>query len=747
MFSRVLIANRGEIAVRVMRTLRRLGVEGVAVYSDADADALHVRCADRAVRLGPAPATESYLNIERVIAAALASGAEAVHPGYGFLSERPAFARACAEAGLTFVGPSPEAMALLGDKVAAKDLAARAGVPAVPGLSAGAGAAPLTDEEIVAWAAGEPVGASAGEPVGTTSASEPVGASAGGRDGGGLAGGRLPLLLKAAAGGGGKGMRVVHSLAGLPEALGAARREAAAAFGDDRLLVESYVERSRHIEVQVLADQHGNVVHVGERECSLQRRHQKVIEEAPSLVVSAELRARMGEAACALAQAAGYTGAGTVELIAERDDPSSFYFLEVNARLQVEHPVTEAVTGLDLVELQLRVAAGEPLPFAQDDIALSGHAVEARVYAEDPARGFLPSTGRVVAYREPRGSRTAGASASEPPSVRVDAGIEEGSEVGSQYDPLLAKVIASGADRDQALARLDRALAELRVVGPTTNAPWLRALLRREEVRAGELDTTLIERLGDAVTVPEPADDLPALAVLALLGKPASDDPWDTLDGWRLGGVRAPARMRLDGPAGEVSAVAPAVGVRRVSDGLGIEGEGGVARTVEVYPDGPAVWLVDDGVPTRWAPTLERAGARAAGGSLDAPMPGTVIDVRVEPGAAVAEGDTLVILESMKMELAIQAPADGVVADVFAATGDRVVQAQPLVALQPSTTNADRAGGPRSVDADSGDRRGGPRSVDADNADRAGGAEDARAPADRPVCARPEATGPARSSV
>jgi acetyl-CoA/propionyl-CoA carboxylase biotin carboxyl carrier protein len=677
MFSRVLIANRGEIAVRVMRTLRRLGVEGVAVYSDADADAVHVRAADRAVRLGPAPAAESYLSIPRVIDAARATGCEAVHPGYGFLSERPAFARACAEAGLTFVGPSAEAMALLGDKVAAKGVAEAAGVPVVPGLSAGAGGAPLTDEEIVAWAAGEGIGASAGE-----------------HDGAGLPGGRLPLLLKAAAGGGGKGMRVVHSLDELPAAIGAARREAAAAFGDDRLLVERYLERSRHIEVQVIADQHGNVVHLGERECSLQRRHQKVIEEAPSPVVSAELRARMGEAACALARAAGYVGAGTVELIAERDDPSSFYFLEVNARLQVEHPVTEAVTGLDLVELQLRVAAGEPLPFGQDDVRLSGHAIEARVYAEDPANGFLPSTGRVVAWREPVGVGAVGAAVGALPAVRLDAGVEEGSEVTAHYDPLLAKVIASGADRAQALARLDRALAEMRVVGPTTNAAWLRALLARPEVRAGELDTTLIERLG--VAAPAPDESLAALAVVALFGEPASDDPWDALDGWRLGGpaARASARMRLDGPAGEIEAealpdgrggwllgAARSLRARRLPGGFGIEGEGGVARTVEVYPDGPAVWLVDDGAPTRWAPAVDRHGPRTAGGSLDAPMPGTVIDVRVEPGATVAEGDTLVLLESMKMELAIQAPADGVVLEVFVVAGDRVAQSAPLVAV------------------------------------------------------------------
>jgi acetyl-CoA/propionyl-CoA carboxylase biotin carboxyl carrier protein len=633
MFSRVLIANRGEIAVRVTSTLRRLGVESVAVFSDADADAPHVRSADRAVRLGPAPAAESYLDIEKVIAAAVASGSEAIHPGYGFLSERPAFARACAEAGVTFIGPSAEAMALLGDKVAAKEAASAAGVPVVQGLSAGAAGAP-TDDEIIEWVGGQ----------------------------------RLPLLLKAAAGGGGKGMRVVRSLEELPEAIGAARREAAAAFGDDRLLVEHYLERSRHIEVQLIADAHGTALHLGERECSLQRRHQKVIEEAPSPVVSAELRERMGSAACALARAAGYVGAGTVELIAEREDPSSFYFLEVNARLQVEHPVTELVTGLDLVELQLRVAAGEPLWLSQSDVSLSGHAVEARVYAEDPASGFLPSTGRVVAYRSPAGAR-------------VDSGIEEGSEVSAHYDPMLAKVVAHASDRAGALARLDRALAELRVVGLTTNTPWLRALLGRPEVQAGELDTELIERLGEAVAVPAQDAALAGLALVALLGSPSSDDPWDALDGWRLGGVRAPARMRLDGPDGEVSAMALSAGVRRVRGGLGIEGEGGVARVVEVFPDGAAVWLVDDGVPTRWSLAVDRAGARSAGGSLDAPMPGTVIDVRTEPGATAAEGDTLMVLESMKMELAIQAPADGVVADVFVATGDRVAQGQPLVAL------------------------------------------------------------------
>jgi acetyl-CoA/propionyl-CoA carboxylase biotin carboxyl carrier protein len=616
MFERVLVANRGEIAVRVMRTLRRLGVTSIAVYSDADAAAPHVLAADHAVRLGPAPAAESYLDADLVIEAARRSGADAIHPGYGFLSERTALPRACAQAGIVFVGPGAEAMALLGDKVSAKATAQAAGVPIVPGLHD----VGLTDDAIVAFASGQ----------------------------------ELPLLLKAAAGGGGKGMRVVRSLDELPEALGAARREARAAFGDDALLVERYLEHARHIEVQVIADAHGTVLHLGERECSLQRRHQKVVEEAPSPVVDAALRARMGEAAVALARSAGYVNAGTVELICERDDPSRFHFLEMNARLQVEHPVTEAVTGLDLVELQLRVAAGEPLGFKQEDVVLRGHAVEARVYAEDPAAGFLPSTGRVVAYRE-------------APGVRTDSGIATGSEVSAHYDPMLAKVIASGPDRATALARLDRALADTLVVGPTTNIAYLRALIGRPEVRSGALDTALIERLGDAIAPPPPAGDLPSLAVLALLGEPETDDPWDTRDGWRLSGATATARMRLHGPDGLVDATA--------SPGDAIE----VARRVEVIRDGDAVWLVDDGVATRWAPADEVAGEHVGGGSLEAPMPGVVLDVRTHAGAVVTEGDVLVVLESMKMELTVVAPADGTVGDVHVSVGEHVARGQALV--------------------------------------------------------------------
>jgi acetyl-CoA/propionyl-CoA carboxylase biotin carboxyl carrier protein len=683
LFSRVLIANRGEIALRVQRTLRRLGIEAIAVYSDADAAAPHVRAADRAVRIGPTPAAESYLDSRRVVEAALRTGAEAIHPGYGFLSESPELVRACEEAGLVFIGPGAEAMAALGDKVAAKQAAAAAGVPVLPGLSGER----LGDREIEEWAASA----------------------------------ELPLLLKAAAGGGGKGMRVVSELAELPEAIGAARREAEGAFGDDRLLVERYVAASRHIEVQVIADAHGNALHLGERECSLQRRHQKVVEEAPSPVVGPELRQRMGEAAVALARACGYINAGTVELIAERDDPGSWFFLEVNTRLQVEHPVTEAVTGLDLVELQLRVAAGEPLPLRQEDVRLDGHAIEARLYAEDPAHGFLPSAGRVVAYREPPGAN-AGAS-SGASGVRVDSGIDAGAEVGTDYDPMLAKLIAHAPDRASALARLDRGLAELLVLGPTTNAAYLRALLARPEVRAGMLDTGLIERLGDAVAPPAPGPELAAVALALLLGEPPSDDPWDARDGWRQGGT-AWIRATVGGPEGTKEvAIRPVQpgwspfgthgdrndchpgGEDRSGESWGWEAEGtsgtfslgtesrfeaqlevdGVSRPLRLHRDVGTVWIIDGAAePARFELVREEiaGGAESAAGSLEAPMPGVVIDVRAEPGAAVAEGDVLVVLESMKMELSVQSPRDGAVAEVLVAAGDQVARGQALVALE-----------------------------------------------------------------
>ncbi len=675
MFARVLVANRGEIALRVQRTLRRLGIESVAVYSDADAGAPHVRAADRAVRIGPTPAARSYLDPERIVDAALRTDAEAVHPGYGFLSESPELVRACEAAGLVFVGPAAEAMALLGDKVAAKRAAEAAGVPILPGLSGER----LSDEEIEAWAAEA----------------------------------ELPLLLKAAAGGGGKGMRVVGDLAELPGAIGAARREARGAFGDDRLLAERYLEASRHIEVQVIADAHGTVLHLGERECSLQRRHQKVVEEAPSPVVGRELRARMGEAAAALARSCGYVNAGTVELIAERDDPSSWFFLEVNTRLQVEHPVTEAVTGLDLVELQLRVAAGEPLGIAQEDLRLEGHAVEARVYAEDPAHGFLPSAGRVVAYREPAGAT--GDPGASP--MRVDSGIAEGVEVGTDYDPMLAKVIAHGADRAAALSRLDRGLAELAVLGPTTNVAYLQALLARPEVRSGALDTGLIERLGSEIAPPAQAPELPAVVLAALTATPSSDDPWDARDGWRQVGP-AWTRTTVAGPEGTAEVfirptgpASPAwqrlvalsatnlchgaweweadgrTGSFALDAGPGHEAQlevDGVSRPLRLVADGPALWILDGAAePARFEPVSEEGGSggEAAAGSLEAPMPGVVIDVRAAPGAAVAEGDVLVLLESMKMELSVQSPRDGAVAEVLVAVGDQVARGQSLVAL------------------------------------------------------------------
>ncbi len=626
MFERVLIANRGEVAVRVAHTLRRLGIESVAVYSDADAGAEHVRVADRAVHIGPTAPAESYLDAAKIIAAALDSGAEAIHPGYGFLSERAAFAAACAEAGVVFVGPGAEAIALLGDKVAAKDAATAAGVPVLPGLQA----EQLSDDEIVAWA---------GE-------------------------NELPIMLKAAAGGGGKGMRVVRELGALPEAIAAARREAKGAFGDDRLLVERFVERSRHIEVQVIADADGNAIHLGERECSLQRRHQKVVEEAPSPVVSPELRERMGAAAVALASSCGYVNAGTVELIAERDDPGRFFFLEMNTRLQVEHPVTEAVTGLDLVELQLRVAAGEPLPLTQAEVRLDGHAVEARVYAEEPSRGFLPATGRVVAYEEPGG-------------VRVDSGVAAGTEVGSDYDPMLAKVIAHGEDRQQALGRLGRALSELVLLGPGTNVAYIRALINRPEVRAGEMDTGLIERLGDEVAPPPHDPTWPEIALVELLGAPASDDPWDALDAWRptgLGQVRAELDANGESVAVEVDV--------STFDPIG----GQNSPRLRTIREGDAVWLLDGAAePVRYAIRDEdeiAAAAGAASGSAEAPMPGTVIAVRCEPGERVEEGQVLVVVESMKMEMAVQSAVDGVVGEVLVAAGERVARGQLLVAME-----------------------------------------------------------------
>jgi acetyl-CoA/propionyl-CoA carboxylase biotin carboxyl carrier protein len=629
-FSRVLIANRGEIARRVIRTLDRLGIASVAVYTPADRLAPFVREAEMSVEI------PSYLDIDAVVGACAQWDAEALHPGYGFLSENPALARACAEAGVTFIGPPPEAGELMGDKLRAKHAAAVAGLPVVPSFSQG-------EARVV------------GEDV-------------------------YPLLVKAAAGGGGRGMRVVQRAADLDGALESARREAKAGFGDDRVFIERFLPRARHLEVQVIADAHGNVIHLGERECSLQRRHQKVMEESPSPVVSAELRAALGEEAVALARAAGYVNAGTVEFIADFANPADHYFLEMNARLQVEHPVTEFVTGLDLVELQLRVAAGEPLPLRQDDVVLDGHAIEVRVTAEDAARDFLPAAGRVLAYARPQTT----------PDVRVDDAIEPGSVVDTSYDSLLAKVIAHGSDRAQALARLERALADFTVLGVTTTTRYLRGLLADDAVRAGDLDTGLIDRRG----VPaEPIGDEGIAVSAAMLiladraarsGGEGGRDPFDRVDGWRLGGARAASYWRMSVSGGEpVDVSVPAEYVAMVSplgDGrFAIDGRGEwlLAR------DGDVTWIGHGG--SAWAvrPAAGAAlGDAAADGDVRAPMPGQVLLVHAAAGDTVAAGDPLVVLESMKMELVLTAPIDGQVAELTVAVGDKVAVDQPLARVE-----------------------------------------------------------------
>ncbi|MEV4095038.1 biotin carboxylase N-terminal domain-containing protein [Streptosporangium saharense] len=644
MFGTVLVANRGEIALRVIRTLARLGVRSVAVFSDADAEARHVREADVAVRLGG-----GYLDIDGILAAAAATGAQAVHPGYGFLAENPVFARRCAQAGLVFVGPPPEAIEAMGDKIRAKATVSAAGVPVVPG-----GAEP--DDDL----------AEAAVRVG------------------------FPALIKPSAGGGGKGMVLVRSAAELPEALESARRTAAAAFGDATLLIERFVEGPRHIEIQVMADTHGNVIHLGERECSLQRRHQKIVEEAPSPLLDEEARARMGAAAVEAARSVGYTGAGTVEFIVQ-GTTGDYYFMEMNTRLQVEHPVTELVTGLDLVELQLRVAAGELLPLTQDEVRLRGHAVEARVYAEDPSRGFLPTGGRVLALREPDGVIE---------GVRVDSGLAEGGVVGSGYDPMLSKVIAWGPDRASALRRLDGALAATVVLGVPTNVAFLRALVTHPEVVAGDLDTGLVERaLDDLLPAGDVPGDVPVAAALLLHhgrvpAVPAAADPWEVPDGWRLGGA-AWTVWRLEGRGGVVE-----VGVRglpergaevRLPDGrtaraiLALDGGDllvtldGVGRRYAWARDGQdTVWLGRDG--EAWALTRhhlgdpgDRAGAGGGGdGVVRSPMPGTVLLVKAAVGERVTRGQPLLVVEAMKMEHTVTAPAEGVVTELRVRAGQAV---------------------------------------------------------------------------
>ncbi|MDX2916786.1 MULTISPECIES: acetyl/propionyl/methylcrotonyl-CoA carboxylase subunit alpha [Streptomyces] len=647
MFDTVLVANRGEIAVRVIRTLREQGVRSVAVFSDADADARHVREADTAVRIGPPPAAESYLNVPALLEAARRTGAQAVHPGYGFLAENAEFAQACADAGLVFIGPPASAIALMGDKIRAKETVAAYGVPVVPG-SSGSG---LTDAQLE----------EAAREIGT------------------------PVLLKPSAGGGGKGMRLVRDAAALGEEIAAARREARASFGDDTLLVERWIDRPRHIEIQVLADAHGNVIHLGERECSLQRRHQKIIEEAPSVLLDEETRAAMGEAAVQAARSCGYVGAGTVEFIVPGNDPSSYYFMEMNTRLQVEHPVTELVTGLDLVEWQLRVASGEQLPYAQKDITLTGWAIEARVCAEDPSRGFLPSGGTVLALREPQGG-----------GVRTDSGLGEGVPVGSLYDPMLSKVIAYGPDRATAVRKLRAALADTVILGVLTNAGFLRRLLAHPDVVAGNLDTGLVEREAEGLVPDGVPDEVYAAGAAvrrdALEPRPDAGgwtDPFSVPNGWRTGGVRAPLAFPLRVPGTDpVTYEAPAgavVGPDRVT----VEQDGTVVHFHRsgdwLGRDGDA-WHVQDHDPVETS--LSGAG-RSGADTLAAPMPGTVTVVKVAVGDEVEAGQSLLVVEAMKMEHVISAPHAGTVAELDVSAGATVAMDQVLAVVVPAADGED----------------------------------------------------------
>jgi 3-methylcrotonyl-CoA carboxylase alpha subunit/acetyl-CoA/propionyl-CoA carboxylase biotin carboxyl carrier protein len=646
--STLLVANRGEIALRVIRAARALGVRTVAVYSDADRGAPHVRAADTAVRLGPTPAAASYLRVDALLEAAGRTGADAVHPGYGFLSERAELARAVTAAGLTFVGPSAEVIDTMGRKDVAREVAVAAGVPVVPAVEA--------------------TGPTAGEV-------------------------RFPLLVKAAAGGGGKGMRVVRDPADLDEAVAAARREAASAFGDDTVLLERYVEHGRHVEVQVMADHHGTVLHLFERDCSAQRRHQKVVEEAPAPTISPQVRALVTESAVALATQVGYTNAGTVEFLVAGEEA---YFLEMNTRLQVEHPVTELVTGLDLVQLQLLVAAGEPLPFGQDDVTVRGHALEARVYAEDAFGGFLPQAGRATYVRW-------------PPRARVDAALETGAEVSTAYDPMLGKIVVHGPTREAARRALVDALDDTAVLGLTTNLGYLRALAGSEAFAAGAVDTAWL----DEHTLPRPSPEVAAVVAAWVVARaPVSDpdadaggDPFGTGDGWRCGGPPAPVVVELD-VEGEARCYAVGADlVTRVDHDRAwavhpVASEAGVVRleidglvheaTVLVGPHEVEVAHLGNtfafGRPDAFGP----AGARTlSDGSVTAPMPGTVLSVRVEPGQRVAEGETLATMEAMKMELSLVAPFAGLVASVDAVAGDQVALGAALFHVEQPDPAAD----------------------------------------------------------
>jgi 3-methylcrotonyl-CoA carboxylase alpha subunit len=666
MFTKILIANRGEIACRVAATARRMGIRTVAVYSEADAGAKHVAVCDEAILIGPAAARDSYLRGDKIIAAARATGAQAIHPGYGFLSENAEFAEACAAAGLVFVGPPGSSMRAMGSKSAAKQLMEGAGVPLVPGYHG-----------------------DAQEPELLQSEANRIG---------------YPVLLKASAGGGGKGMRVVERSEDFQAALASCQREAISSFGDDKVLVEKYLTRPRHIEIQVFADTHGNCVYLHERDCSVQRRHQKVLEEAPAPGMPLARRAAMGEAAVAAARAVGYVGAGTVEFIANQG--GSFYFMEMNTRLQVEHPVTEMITDTDLVEWQLRVAAGQPLPKQQHELALHGHAIEARIYAENPEKGFLPSTGTLRCMDTPSHV------AFEPGDVRIDSGVRAGDAISPFYDPMIAKLIVRGADREQALARMARALAEFHIVGLATNIAFLKRLVESDAFTRADLDTGLIER--NAATLFPPAGPAPlatlALAAVALVSAETSKsinpaDPWASAHGWRMNGTY---RRRLafgDEYAATTQAKVYAIDMTYHAHGWTLEANGathalglvsrydgeytirldGQAIQGTVRRDGDALHIFTGGTHhvLAWNDPLAHAGEHeTADGRLTAPMPGKVVAVIASGGQHVKKGEPLVIMEAMKMEHTIAAPSDGLVEEVLYQVGDQVADGAPLLAFK-----------------------------------------------------------------
>ncbi|WP_434990485.1 acetyl/propionyl/methylcrotonyl-CoA carboxylase subunit alpha [Xanthomonas melonis] len=654
-FDKILIANRGEIACRVIATCRKLGIATVAVYSDADRNARHVRLADEAVHIGASPAQQSYLRSEAILAAAQTTGAQAIHPGYGFLSENAGFAEACAHAGVVFIGPSPAAIRAMGDKSAAKALMQRAGVPLTPGYHG--------DDQTPAFLRAQADG---------------IG---------------YPVLIKASAGGGGKGMRRVDASAEFEQALAGCQREAQSAFGNAHVLVEKYVERPRHIEIQVFGDTHGDVVYLFERDCSVQRRHQKVLEEAPAPGMTEARRAAMGQAAVDAARAVGYVGAGTVEFIAGPD--GDFYFMEMNTRLQVEHPVTELITGTDLVEWQLRVAAGEPLPCRQDALQIKGHALEARLYAEDPDRGFLPSTGSLRQLQLPATSA----------HVRLDAGVEQGDTISPYYDPMIAKLIVWDVDRPAALARMRAALAQVHAVGVTTNSAFLARLIGTASFASADLDTGLIEREQAALFPAPQAPDqawwsLAAVLIAAALPRPAADpadpfSPWQTDDGWRIGmhatyrvqleaaGERRELGVRRHGDDWQVTQAGHTDTLRyRAQDGeLRVELDGRQWR-IQALHDGTALILI--GATQRVVfhhhdALIEADQPAHDAGGLTAPMPGRIVSLAAAIGEPVTRGQPLVVLEAMKMEHTLHAPSDGTVQRYLVAEGDLVADGAALV--------------------------------------------------------------------